>query len=162
MKLVVETNIAICANGGEEVHVGIECQISCINALQDMVSYRKKEMIVLDKSGLILKEYSKHLNYSGKPGVGDIFYKYLNDNQYMPDLVDLIEITEISDQARGFEELPENSFDPSDRKLLAAARVAKAEVVNASDSDWYENRDFVASLGVKVRQLCPDYSQKSK
>jgi predicted nucleic acid-binding protein len=162
MKLVIETNIAICANGGEKVHVDIECQISCIDALQDIVAYRKKEVIVLDKSGLILKEYSKYLNYSGNPGVGDVFYKYLNDSQYMPDLVDLIEITEISDPARGFEELPKNSFDPSDRKLLAAARVAKAEVVNASDSDWHENRDFIAGLGVKVRQLCPNYSQKRK
>ena len=43
----------------------------------------------------------------------------------------------------GYDELPENKFDPSDRKFLAVAVVAKAVVLNATDSDWHEHKDLM-------------------
>ena len=51
-------------------------------------------------------------------------------------------------------------FDPSDRKFLAVAVVAKAVVLNATDSDWDEHAVLMEELGVKVSQLCPEYASK--
>ena len=62
---------------------------------------------------------------------------------------------------RGFEELPENTFDPSDRKFLAVALVAGAVVLNATDSDWSEQRKLLNELRVQVHQLCPQYASKA-
>jgi hypothetical protein len=43
-----------------------------------------------------------------------------------------------------------------DRKLLAVAVVAKASIVNATDSDWAESADLLNQLGINVN------SQSSK
>ena len=56
--------------------------------------------------------------------------------------------------------LPENSFDRSDRKFLAVAVVAKAVVLNATDSDWVEHEELMQSLEVQVDQLCPQHASK--
>ena len=56
---------------------------------------------------------------------------------------------------------PRTSFDPSDRKFLAVAVVAEAEILNATDSDWSEQEALMRVLGVKVRQLCPQHASKS-
>lgn len=58
---------------------------------------------------------------------------------------------------RGFEELPENTFDRSDRKFLAVAVVARAVVLNATDSDWGEQQALMDELGVEVNELCPQH-----
>ena len=63
-------------------------------------------------------------------------------------------VTPCDDDRRGFEELPENDFDRSDRKFLAVAVVARAVVLNATDSDWREQQALMDRLGVEVRQLC--------
>ena len=62
---------------------------------------------------------------------------------------------------RGFAELLENELDPSDRKFLAVAVVAQAEILNATDSDWSEQEALTSDLGVRVRQLCPQHASKS-
>ena len=69
-----------------------------------------------------------------------------------------VAVTPSEDDRRGFEELPENTFDRSDRKFLAVAVVAKAVVLNATDSDWDEHGALMNRLGVKGRQLCPRYA----
>ena len=63
-------------------------------------------------------------------------------------------LTPTDDDERGFDELPENDFDRSDRKFLAVAVVADAPVLNATDSDWLEHKDLMVSLGVEVHELC--------
>lgn len=59
---------------------------------------------MLDNKNLIMDEYSKHLNYLGTPGVGDIFFKYLHDNQYAEKNITLVEIKPVEDQSKGFAE----------------------------------------------------------
>ena len=71
-----------------------------------------------------------------------------------------IAVTPIDDERRSFEELPENTFDRSDRKFLAVAVSAEAVVLNATDSDWGEQRELMDGLGVKVEQLCPQHASK--
>ena len=59
------------------------------------------------------------------------------------------------DDRKGFEELPENTFDRSDRKAVAVA--AEAVVLNATDSDWSEHKALMEELGVIVEELCPQH-----
>ena len=111
--------------------------------------------------GAILQEYKRHLNFSGRPGVGDVFFKHVFNYQYRSDRVRRVAITPSVDDRRGFEELPENGLDRSDRKFLAVAFVASAVLLNATDSDWVEHKALTERLGVDVEQLCPRYASKT-
>ena len=152
MNSVIDTNVLIVANE-KSAQASIDCQLACI----ELIAKRTDLTFILDKEGLIMNEYEKHCSYQGAPGVGDMFFKYLYDNQYVPtSSVNLVTITPINDETRSFDELPANNLDPSDRKLLATALVANAEVVNATDSDWAEQQNLMLQLNITVRQLCPD------
>lgn len=155
MNVVVDTNVAMAANG-RDTHASLTCQYACTEFLEGLVLPRKRTHIVLDAQGLIFAEYSRCLHFKGQPGVGDMFFKYLHDHMYLGEKIQLVPITQITDETRGFNELPPNSLDKSDRKFLATALVAEATVVNALDSGWHKQADFVSELGVNVRQLCPD------
>jgi len=155
MNVVVDTNVAVAANG-RDTHASLACQYECVEFLLGLVSLRKRTCIVLDTHGLIFDEYRGRLSYKGEPGVGDMFFKHLHDHMYRGKKIQLVSITPIVDEDRGFNELPPNSLDKSDRKFLAAAVTAGAKIVNAVDTDWHEQKTFVAGLGVNVQQLCPD------
>ena len=66
----------------------------------------------------------------------------------------------MADDRRGFDELPENTLDRSDRKFLAVAVVSKAVILNATDSDWYHQQALLSRLRIRLRQLCPQYASK--
>ena len=154
---VVDTNVAIAANG-RATHADLQCRRSCVERLAAVV---KEETIAIDDAGLIFDEYARHLERSGQPGVGDLFLKHVFDHQYQPARVRRVTLRRSTDTRRGFEELPENTFDPSDRKFLAVAVVAKAVVLNATDSDWDEQTALLDRLRVQVRQLCPQHASKA-
>ena len=92
--------------------------------------------------------------------MGDQFFIHVINNQYVETRVQRAAVTPIDDERRSFEELPENNFDLSDRKFLAVAVSAEAVVVNATDSDWGEQRELMDALGVEVEQLCPQHASK--
>lgn len=154
-KFVVDTNVAIAANG-RDTHASLPCQFACIGRLQEISSSKSKSQVLLDELGLILAEYSSYLYYRGQPGVGDSFYKFLHDNIYSGGKVSRVAITPSDDESRGFEEIPSNELDRSDRKFLAVAKVGNASIVNALDTDWHIHLEFVSSQGVHVEQLCPE------
>ena len=87
--------------------------------------------------------------------MGDAFFKRLVDFQHRGDRILRVGVTPTDDDRRGFQELPENRFDRSDRKFLAVAVVARASVLNATDSDWREHGDLMVGLGIEVDELCP-------
>ena len=89
-----------------------------------------------------------------------MFFRHLFDNQYNPERVSRVKITP-SDADQGFAELPPNSLDSADRKFLAVAVVARAPILNATDSDWNEHADLLDSLSVTVVQLCPEYAVRA-
>ncbi|MDO9226177.1 MAG: hypothetical protein Q8M09_07850 [Pseudomonadota bacterium] len=157
MKVVVETNVTIAANG-RDTHASLGCQYDCVEFLEKLASVKSRDQILLDAGGLILDEYRPYLNYKGQPGTGDLFYKFLHDHMYLDKRVKQVSISPVADETRGFEELPANSLDKSDRKFLAVAVVAKGAVVNALDSDWHEQATFIKALGVPVKQLCPAHA----
>ncbi|MCY4341305.1 MAG: hypothetical protein OXE48_08080 [Gammaproteobacteria bacterium] len=154
---VVDTNVVIVANGGETTHADLACQLSCIEKLESVV---EENTIAIDSEHLLLDEYQRNLSASGQPGAGDKFFKHVLNFQYRDANVVTVPVTRSNDERRGFAELPRNTLDPSDRKFLAVAVVAKAIVLNATDSDWDEQKPLMDTLGVKVEQLCPPYARK--
>lgn len=93
--------------------------------------------------------------------MGDAFFKYVRNYQYSSDKIQRVPITPINDEQRGFEELPENQLDKSDRKFLATTVVAHAIIVNATDSDWTEQSELLESLHIELKQLCPEHGSKT-
>ncbi len=154
---VVDTNVAIVANG-RQTHADSRCQLDCVKALKVVIT---QGIIAIDNGVLIIEEYTKRLNFSGMSGVGDKFLKYVLDHKYRGDKVRRVAVMPSDDDGRGFEELPKNAFDPSDRKFLAVAVVVRAAVLNATDSDWDEHKALMNDLQVRVIQLCPQHASKN-
>ena len=155
--VVVDTNVAIVANG-REPDTDELCQDTCLKRLRSVV---ESGVVAIDDRGFILQEYKNYLHFSGMPGVGDAFFKHVFNNQYQRDRIRRVAVRPSDDDRRGFEELPENTLDRSDRKFLAVAVVARAVVLNAADSDWNEQTALLDRLRVQVRQLCPKHASKA-
>ncbi|HEY6632884.1 MAG TPA: hypothetical protein VIZ90_15645 [Rhizobiaceae bacterium] len=154
--IVVDTNVIVVANG-RQTHADLACQLACTEALQNA---KEKSLVLVDNQNLIFEEYQRHANHSGEPGTGDAFFSYLYDNQYSGKVVRQIPITPVTDEKRGFEELPNNILKGGDRAILAVAVVGNAPIVNATDSDWAEQAELVEELGIAVTQLCPQHAIK--
>ena len=155
---VVDTNVAIAANG-RETHADNRCQLACVEKLESVVA---QDVVAIDDGRAILAEYGTYLRPAGMPGTGDMFYKHILNFLHQSDRVRMVTVTPSEDLGRGFEELPENAFDPSDRKFLAVAVVANAVVLNATDSDWDEHEALMDKLGVEVSQLCPQHASRDR
>ncbi len=89
-----------------------------------------------------------------------MFFKHVHNHQYDETRIQRVRITLCDDDSRGFEELPQNGQDKSDRKFLATAQVAHGIILNATDSDWSEQEALTSDLGVGVRQICPQHASK--
>ena len=111
---------------------------------------------------LFLRNTGGNVNFSGQPGLGDAFFKHVHDHLYSTRHVERVSITPVDDESRSFAELPINTLDPSDRKFLAVAVASPAPILNATDSDWHDERVLISSLGVVVEQLCPQYKTRKK
>ena len=74
----MDTNVAVVANGKTE-QAGQDCVVSCIAALRQIQEGHR--VVLVDDGSLIFKEYQNNLNPSGQPGLGDVFYKWLWENQ---------------------------------------------------------------------------------
>ena len=153
---VVDTNVPIVANGYAPQADG-QCRSSCVGKLGYLM---EQGTVAIDDKDAILKEYINSFSRSGGRNVGDQFFIHVINNQYDETRVQRVAVTPIDDERRSFEELPENTFDRSDRKFLAVAVSAEAVVLNATDSDWGEQRELMDGLGVKVEQLCPQHASK--
>lgn len=156
MRAIVDTNVLVVANG-RNTHADLECQIQCVSAIREI---SLKGTVVLDGRDLILDEYRRHLDLKGEPGPGDAFFKHIHDNLYFTKRVERVSITAVDDEERAFEELPANTLDRSDRKFLAVAVVSRAPILNATDSDWHDERALISSVEVVVKQLCPQHATR--
>ena len=156
MNYVVDTNVAIAANG-RDTHASHECQYRCIDFLQRLAEKDGAHEVFLDEDGTIMDQYADYLNFRGQPGVGDLFFRYLHDHMYANGRVRRVSVTRLNDDTRGFAELPPNDLDRADRVFLAVAVAHGPTIVNALDSDWHERRVLTTELGVHVLELCPDH-----
>lgn len=148
-RYVIDTNVAIVANGKE--NVAVECRSAAVETLTKAVN---RGVIVVDAAGEIRDEYRRHLNPQGQPGVGDRFYfEVINCH---PDRTAQVDLPKREDGE--FADLPQAiinaGFDPSDRKFAAAAKKSNSPVYNATDSDWVEHREVIEAAGIKIVFLC--------
>jgi hypothetical protein len=155
IRCVVDTNVAIVANGRPDLEAprppSILCRIAAVTFLTELV---KNGRVLVDVDGAIQAEYRNKLNPSGAPGVGDRFYQEVLHSA--PKLVERIALPKRHDGE--YEDLPQAlidvGFDPSDRKFAALACKEGVPVYNATDSDWIEDSITLATAGVQVENLC--------
>lgn len=154
--VVIDTNVLVVANG-HSPQAEAACEATCIRALLAM---RSGHMILIDAESEILTEYRRHCSHAGQPGTGDAFFKWLHDRQGDPHRCRMVTITPHED--RGYAEFPSDPelqrFDPDDRKFVAVALASgsRPDILNATDSDWWQHRVALEQHGVSVRHLCPD------
>ena len=155
-EVVIDTNVAVVANGKTE-QAGPGCILNCIVRLRQV---QNESRVLLDDKNLILTEYRNLLSFSGQPGLGDAFFKWLFDNQANPEHCRRIAVNLQAD--RGFEEFPDDpslsGFDQDDRKFVAVAVASGTgpTILNASDTDWWDYRHELRRYGVEVDFLCPE------
>ena len=154
---VVDVNVGIAANG-DHARATAQHRLTCIRALIEA----RDGIICLDDDDHILMEYRALLDMSGQPGVGDEFMYWVHHNQYNKQRCERVPITACADGSRGFEEFPQDpdllGFDPSDRKYVAVAvgSTNSPEIMNATDTDWWNHKDALLKNGIRIRFLCPD------
>lgn len=156
MKLVVDTNVAVVANGEHE-KASRQCIAGCAQQLTELTS---RGTLVIDDQWRIIGEYQRHLRSSGQPGVGDAFLKWVLTNRTNPLRIDCVSITPFGDDPGNFEEFPQNEafkgFDPDDRKFIAVscAHEERPPVLQAFDSKWWGFRRAFQEEGIHVKFLC--------
>lgn len=162
-QVIVDTNVPICANGLSD-QVGADCVIACVERLLQIT---EEGMLVLDASGEVFQEYQHYLAYSGQPGVGDVFFRWLFQNQGNRTRVRHVSITRDlpNDTYMEFPHDPDlDGFDRSDRKFVAVAIAAGAKrrptISNATDGDWVEFAEPLGRHGVRIEQLCPEHQSR--
>ena len=159
MTVIVDTNVAVVANGGSG-QASEECEETCINRLQEITTGEIK--LVLDDHRRIIEEYRGNLSPHGQPGVGDAFLKWVEINWPNPKWCDLVAITPVDDSENEFEEFPDDpalaGFDPDDRKFIAVARKhpENPPILQAWDRQWWDFRDALSQNGVRVEFICED------
>ena len=156
---VVDVNVAIVANG-HSPQADDDCILACIDALETI---HRDGMIVLDDDMRILSEYMRHLQMGGQPSLGDLFMKWVWENQAVPSRCERIVLLRRDEDQEDFDVFPDDvdlrGFDPSDRKYVAVALASwnRPEVLNAVDSDWWHYRTALRRNGVRLRFVCPQH-----
>jgi len=156
MHYLIDNNVLVAANG-KESHVGPACVLATIERLERLMA---GEILVLDDAEHILSEYARYCDYSGQPGAGDYFYRWVREQAaYNPQHCE--QVTLELDEDRSFAAFPKTQalakFDLSDRMFVAAALThhANPPVVNAADKDWHEHHEALQQHGVRIEFLCP-------
>ena len=163
MTVIVDTNVAVVANGGSG-QASEECEETCINRLQEITTGEIK--LALDDHRRIIEEYRGNLSPHGQPGVGDAFLKWVETNWTNPRWCDLVPITSADGLENEFEEFPIDpaleDFDPDDRKFIAVALAhpQKPPILQAVDSKWWDFRDALHQHRVRVEFICEDDIQR--
>jgi hypothetical protein len=151
MRRVVDTNVAIVANGRED-NAHPLCRLAAAQGLRDILDHG---VIIVDIAGAMLAEYRSYCEPRGQPGLGDRFFR-----EVLMNYGGRIERVDLPlDPATGeYIDFPADpdlaGFDPSDRKFAAASRKGGALVANATDSDWLQHKAALARNGIEVEFLC--------
>ena len=135
------------------------CALACIQYLQ---AVKQSASVAIDDAGRILSEYSGALGPRvGQPGVGSRFLQWLYQVQADTRHCEMVTITPVDEQAGYYIEFPADpdlaAFDRSDRKFVAVALASSRdpEIVNATDSDWWNHQDALRRNGLSLRFLFP-------
>jgi hypothetical protein len=156
--IVIDTNVLLVANGLAS-QMSDKCRLACLDRLEKA---KRQETVVVDRQNLILDEYHNKLEpYRRPPGPGDAFLLHLLQNMGSSTHVASVDLTPTDAQHTNFEEFPadENlreSFDPADRKFVAAsnAHPEMPPIVEAADSKWIGWAPQLAVHGITVEFPC--------
>ncbi len=152
---IVDTNVAIVANGNLSEQATPACKLACAVRLNDII---KKGRLALDNQKLIFDEYKKYLNMKGQPGIGDAFIRWILVNWATGRCV-WIAITPNQEQ-NGFDEFPLDDrlteFDLADRKFIAVcmAHPEKPLILQAVDLKWGNFKEAFSDHGIEIEFLC--------
>lgn len=164
---IIDTNVPIIANKYLQVDAlskdDARCVLACVEIIMQVME--GKLLLVVDEGGEIFQEYCNKLSLSGKDGLGDAFVKWVHDNQWT--LCKRVAITKL-DQG-DYQEFPNvqklKRFDPSDKKFVAVAIAydpsKKPIIFVAIDRGWYNHKEALKEIGIKVKFLCPEQIQQS-
>lgn len=158
MRVVVDTNVAVVANGKSE-QASEQCVDSCAERLEQIMYSGVK--LVLDDDWRILDEYMRNLHSRGAD-IGDRFLAWSLQYRTNPERCDSVPITPVNGLENEFEEFPEDpaleDFDPDDRKFVAVAlaHCEKPPILQAVDTKWLDFRDALDRNGVMVEFVCQD------
>ena len=157
MSVVVDTNVAVVANGCSE-QASPECVVACVEHLTNITS--GVDTLVLDDQWRIIQEYQSNLRAAGQPGVGDAFLKWVLTNHRNSRRCERVSITPTNEEGTSFEEFPADpelkGFDSSDRKFVAVALAHQEHppILQAVDSKWWGFRVALEHNGVAVKFIC--------
>jgi hypothetical protein len=153
--VVVDTNVLVIANARVST-ASPECGDACVAFLEATIADGR---VVVDTFGEVITEYQTYCRFQGAPGVGDLFFRWLHDNEFNGETCERVELTRHPN--RGFEEFPSDpglvGFDASDRKFvaLAVALTPHREIVVAADRGWRRFKTALTANSVEIRFLCP-------
>lgn len=163
-RCVIDTNVLITANkraGLQDDDIVLEYPQLVENCINSLNAIRNNGICVtLDFDDEIFDEYKSHMNFSGQPGVGDMFFKWLHYSRYsFPDS----ERVKLHQTENGYEEFPLElesvNVDPSDKKFFAVsnAHPKKPEILQATDTKWWGYATSAWQCGIKIRFMDEQY-----
>jgi hypothetical protein len=153
-EVVIDTNV-LRVGSGHHTDVSPTCVLQCIDRLQQV---QQKGCVVIDDGYRIIREYLHELDPKRGKGVGDVFVKWLLQNQANAQRVQRVPLTERGEN--DYAEFPDAAlaaqFDPPDRKFVAVAHAhpRKPPILQATDSKWLRWHAALAQHGVRVDFLC--------
>lgn len=156
VRAVIDTNVLLVANGSHQ-DVSDACMQRCIERL---IYQKERGITVIDDCFHILREYQNKTHPNQPKGVGDVFLKWLLQNQLNTTHVEQISITEIEENR--YMEFPdanlEARFDAPDRKFAAVsnAHPQKPPILQAADCKWLDWWETLRDHGIVVEFLCPE------
>ena len=155
--VVLDVNVPIVANGQHD-RAELLCIRACIRALRES----RGQVVLVDAGQRILAKYRDYLSGSGQPGPGDAWFKWLWQNQANRRRCRQVQVKSIGGSDTDFEEYPADpdlaKFDPADRVFVAVAVASglDANILNATDTDWWPVRQAFERNDVKIVFLCEE------
>ncbi len=148
MSRVIDTNVPLVAKSPAEWPGALV--EACEVIIEDILTSRSP--VVTDLDGEILEEYMHKLSISGQPSLGDVFARYVHDYRFTWDASMRPDIRPDAARQNSYGVLNEDDgeIDPSDRKFVAAAKVARVPVVQAADTKWLDWGPVLERHGVAV------------
>lgn len=156
MTVVVDTNVAVVANGRSQ-QASANCIHTCIEILEQIMFGEMK--LVLDDNWRILDEYMRNLR-TNDADIGYRFLRWLLTNKDKS--CDFVTITPIDGSLNAFDEYPTDTalidFDSDDRKFIAVviAHSGKPTILQAVDAKWWNYRDALQQNGVTIEFICEE------
>ena len=154
-KYVVDTNVILAASS-QHGKVSEDCVVECGKRLAAIM---ESGIVFIDQGGKIIGEYgNKSKPWTGNK-LGDLFLKWVINNQGNPKRCVQVHVCESGDNS--YDEFPDatlqDEFDPPDRKFIAVAHASgmNPTVLQAADSKWLNWNARLKDSGISVDFVCP-------